>query len=200
MSASEVQICNLALLKFGDLSISALTDETKEARACRILYPLMRDELLYCHPWNFAMKRADISAALTTAPAFPEDWYAYTLPVDCLRVWEFYGSDEEWTVEGGLFLTPQDEEIYIRYIWGVTETGRFNPAFVSCLATRLGAELANKLMGDAGKTIRTELLSELENILLPNARVLNAMEGNPPRHKNIQPLDEGNFSWQSEGR
>ena len=198
--ASEVQICNLALLEVGDLYITALADATKEGRACNVLYPLMRDLMMYSHPWNFAMKRVDITGSLTTAPTFPDDWYAYTLPADCLRVWELYGSDEEWSVESGLFLTPQDEEIYIRYIERVTEAGRFNPAYVECLVKRLGAALATKLLGSDGTKIKDQLLAELEKIYLPNARMLNAMESNAPRHKNVQPLDKGNFSWQSEGR
>ncbi len=197
MAASEVQICNLALLKVGNLTITALTDSTKEARACNVFYPMMRNELMAAHPWNFAMHRADISAQLATAPAFQWD-YAYTIPADCLRVWELYGTDAEWVVEGGELLTNQDEEIYIRYIKLVTETARFSAAFDNCLATRLGAELASKLADDAN--LRTALLTELYKIHLPEARALNAMEGNPPRHKNEQSLDQGNYSWQSEGR
>jgi hypothetical protein len=202
MSASEVQICNFALGKFGDKYITSIdTPTSKEERICAVFYPLLRDQLTYSHPWNFAMRRADISAQLSTTPAFQWD-YAYTLPTDpvCLRVWELYGSDAEWVVEHGELLTNQDEEIYIRFISQVEETGRFNPAYVNCLATLLGAELAAKLMGDGGSKKRLELLSELNEILLPNARSLNAMEGNGPIHKNMQALDEGNFSWQTEGR
>lgn len=197
--ASVVQICNLALLKFGDISISQIDTPTTEAeRACKVLYPLLRDELVAAHPWNFAMKRADISALLTITPAFGFD-YAYTLPTDCLRVWEFYGKDDaEWVVENGLFLTNEEEEIYIRYISQVTEAGRFPPSFVECLATRLGAELAAKIADD--RQMRQQLLQELFQVHLPHARTVNAIEGNKPRHTNYQPLDYGAYSWQIEGR
>jgi hypothetical protein len=163
------------------------------------MLPVLRDQLTAAHPWNFAMTRADISAQLSTTPAFEWD-YAYTLPTNpvCLRVWELYGSDEEWVVEGGELLTNQDEEIYIRYIKQVTESGRWSPAFDVCLATLMGAELAGKLAED--KAMRQELLKELYQVQLPEARSLNAMEGNPPRHKNEQELDKGNYSWQTEGR
>uniref|UniRef100_A0A6M3XLV0 Putative tail tubular protein n=1 Tax=viral metagenome TaxID=1070528 RepID=A0A6M3XLV0_9ZZZZ len=197
MSASEVQICNLALLKFGTLTITELGPLTKESRACAVFYPLLRDQLVYSHPWNFAMKRADISAPLADTPAFEWD-YAYTLPADCMRVWELYGTDAEWVVESGQLLTNLDKEIYIRYIRQVTTTGNFNPSFVNCLGTLLGAELAAKLAGD--NKLRISLLEELHKIQLPAAYVLNAMEGNRPRHKDEQPIDEGNFSWQTEGR
>lgn len=197
MSASEVQICNLALLKVGNLSITALTDSTKEGRACNVLYPILRNGLLAAHPWNFAMARADISAQLAATPAFQWD-YAYTIPADCLRVWELYGTDAEWVVEGGELLTNQDEEIYIRYIRLITETARFSPSFDNCLSMRLGAELAGKLADD--KALRTSLLQELYTKHLPEAYALNAMEGNRPVHKDEQTLDKGNYSWQSEGR
>jgi hypothetical protein len=201
MSVSEVEICNLALSKFGNLFIAGIeTPTNKEERTCKVLYPIIRDLLTSSHPWNFAMKRADISGELTTTPAFQWD-YAYTIPTDpeCLRVWELYGTDAEWEVEGGLFLTNQSEEIYIRYIARVTETGRFPMPYVNCLATWLGAELAAKLMGDGGAQKRLVLLQELNNELLPFARSLNAMEGRKVRSTDMEPLDEGNLTWQTEG-
>ena len=197
--ASEVEICNMALYKIGDIKITSLADASKEARACAVFYPLMRDELIYAHPWNFAMTRADISALVSGAPAFEFD-YAYTLPADCLRVWELYGSDEEWVVEGGQLLTNQDREIYIRYLKKVTETGKFNPAYVTCLSLTLAAAIAVRLAGDEGRTLRREMLEELNKIAFPAARTLNAMEGRRPRDKDEQAIDEGNYSWQTEGR
>lgn len=197
MSASVVQICNLALMNFGDISITSLDDQTKQARACKVFYPLLRDELLHQHPWNFAMTRADISAQVADAPPFGFS-YAYTLPADCLRVWELYGSDAEWVVEGGQLLTNQDSDIRIRYIRAVTETGRFSPSFVTCLGLKLGARLASKLADDSKQ--KAELLEELNKIALPDAMRLNAMEGNRPQSKGEQSMDRGNYSWQTEGR
>ena len=196
MSASEVQICNLALLKFGDITITSLSASNKEARACNVLYPLMRDLMVYSHPWNFAMGRADISAQLTTTPDFQWD-YAYTVPTEAMRVWELYGTDAEWEVEDGKLLTNQESEIYIRYIKQVTATGKFNPAFVNCLALRLGAELAAKIKGDTRK--RQALLQELHTVELPRAYRLNAIEGKRERSKDEQPMDKGNFTWQTQG-
>ena len=197
MSASAVQICNLALMKFGNLSITSITAPTnKEERTCQVFYPVIRDELVAAHPWNFAMKRADISAQLADTPPFGFD-FAYQLPTDCLRVWEMQGA-EEWVVESGQLLTNQDVEIFIRYIRVVEDTGSFPPAFVNCLATRLAAELAAKLSDD--KPMRQALLEELYKVALPAAYRLNAIEGNKPRHKDEQSMDNGNFSWQTSGR
>ncbi len=203
MSASDIEICNLALAKFGDKKITTIAAPTnKEERECAVLYPLMRDLLTSMHPWNFAMKRADITGSLTTTPAFGWD-YAYTLPADCLRVWEFstdYTANPEFEIEGGLLLTDEAEYIYVRYIAQITTTGSFPMAYVNCLACLLGAELAPLIMSTGGQAMRSQLMAELEQRWLPMAKQLNAIEGRKRRNTDDEPLDEGNFSWQTEGR
>ena len=215
--ASETEICNLALIKYGDRLITSINDDSKEGRACKVLFPLMRDEMLYAHPWNFAMRRVDITGSISTSPIFGYD-YAYQLPPDCLRVWELYDpytdstatriwysegqldkinvvTEETWEVERDQLLTDREEDIFIRYVIQVTESGYFNPAFSNCLATRLAAELAVKLA--KSRSMRTELLQELDSVVLPEARRLNAIEGVKRKHRDQQPMDEGNFSWQA---
>ena len=201
MAISEVQICSMALLKFGDLVITSITSPTnKQERACAIYYPIMRDKLLYAHPWNFAVKRADISAIQAATPPFEWD-YAYTLPANCLRVLELYGTTANWVVEGGALKTNLDSEIYIKYVEQVTASGRLSPTFVSCLSVLLGAELAAQMVGGSeGSKKRLELLDELNRVELPLAYRLNSMEGNPILGVDEQPLDEGNYSWQTIGR
>lgn len=193
---SQVQICNLALLKFGDISILSINDATTEARSCKVLWDLMVDEMLYAFPWNFAMKRADLGAYLAETPAFEFD-YKYTLPGDCLRVWELYDSTANWVVENGELLIG-DDTAQIRYISRVSDEAKFNPAFANCLAIRLAAELATKLSKD--KTMKDSLLEELQKIWLPKAYRLNAIEGKPRLEEGEQGVDEGNYSWQKEGR
>ena len=193
---SQVQICNLALLKFGDISILTINDATTEARACKVLWDLIVDEMIYSHPWNFAMKRADLGAYLAETPAFEYD-YKYTLPSDCLRVWELYDSDADWVIENGELLVS-DDTAKIRYIFRVTDEAKFNPEFVNCLAVRLAAELAVKLKQD--KNMKAELLEELRRFWLPEAYRLNAIEGKPRLEKGEQGLDAGNFTWQKAGR
>lgn len=197
--ASQVAICNLALLKFGSITITSITEDTREARACHSLWELVRDDILYSYPWKFALTRYSLGTPLTADPEFEYD-YQYTLPADCLRVYEMYGSDEEWTVEKGVLLSNRnsaDDDIYIRYIAKITDCTQYNPAFVKCLATALAAELAVKLKDDA--KLRLSFLQELD-LLVSKAYKLNAIEGNPAKHKDEQDLTKGNYSWQTEGR
>ena len=50
--ASVVQMCNSALNQLGAASITALTDNTKNARLCSERYPTVRDAVFRSHPWN----------------------------------------------------------------------------------------------------------------------------------------------------
>ena len=56
--ASVIDICNKALDKLGQNPIISLTDGNKAANLCTRNWPLVRDQVLREHPWNFAMKRA----------------------------------------------------------------------------------------------------------------------------------------------
>ena len=194
--ASQVQICNLALLKFGERSILTIDDATVEARACKALWDLIVDEMLTNYPWNFAMRRANLGAYLADTPAFEFD-YQYSLPNDCLRIWELYGSDAQWVVEGKKLLT-NNETAEVRYIARIDDEAEFSPLFITCLSVRLAAELVVKLSGN--NSMKTALLEELYKVWLPKAQQANIREGNPRLHKDEQAVDKGNFSWQTEGR
>jgi hypothetical protein len=61
MALTEVQICNAALGEVGiDVTISALTDTSREAVQCNRYYPIARDELQDLFPWNYVKKRTPL--------------------------------------------------------------------------------------------------------------------------------------------
>ena len=82
--ASVVEIVNSALNLLGASTITALTDDSKNARICNQRYEPIRNRIFRSHPWNCLLKRVQL-AQDTTAPVV-EYAYAYTLPSDCLRV------------------------------------------------------------------------------------------------------------------
>jgi len=100
--SSSVQICNRALQRLGVKRITALTDDSRNARACNVAYDSVRKALLRSHPWGFAVKRASI-AADTVAPAFNKARY-FTLPSDYLRLLPIDADQNlnslDWIVEG----------------------------------------------------------------------------------------------------
>lgn len=185
---SEVAICNQALVKVGASRITALSNDTKQARALNAIYAVKRDAELAANPWTFAIKRAQIPAS-STAPAF--GWaYAYPLPTDYLSMVEvgedytFYDSDTgalfaiETDSNGGIsVLTGQSSPLNVRYVYRVTNTGLFNALFVEALACRLAAEVCEELTQSLSK--KEALWTEYKRAIR-EARRLNAIE-QPPR-------------------
>jgi hypothetical protein len=193
---SKVAICNLALIEVGNITIQAITDDTREARACNGLWDVVRDDLLFSYPWKFALKRVSLGAALADEPEFEYD-YQYTLPADCLRVLEVYeASEETWTVEGNVLLYS-DTEPQIRYIAKIEDVAQYHEKFSKCFALALAAKLAVKLKNDT--KLRVSLLQELD-IEIARAYKLDAIEGDPAIRTYEQESCKGNYSWQKEGR
>ena len=82
--ASEVKICNVGLAFLGVPSIIALSDNSKAARHCSLLFDDKRDELIRAHDWTFAIRRTNLSP-LSASPGFK--WtYQFQKPSDCLRL------------------------------------------------------------------------------------------------------------------
>jgi len=82
--ASVISMCNSALNLLGASTISALTDDSKNARLCNQRYEPIRNRVFRSHAWNCLHKRVQL-AQNSTAPVV-EYTYAYALPSDCLRV------------------------------------------------------------------------------------------------------------------
>lgn len=173
MATSEVQICNSALIKVGADLIIALTDDNKRAKICNHQYPIIRDEVLSAHPWNFAIERVEI-AELLPAPTFGEYENWFELPSDCLRVLNQIDADGlDWVKEGDKVLA-NTETLKIRYIKRVTDTTLYSPTFTEVLATRLASDLAWSLSQNA--EMSDALLARYERMIRP-ARSYDAQEG-----------------------
>jgi len=70
---SEVDISNRALMQAGTRGqIASLTEASKEARACSMLFGPTRDTALQLAPWDFA-RASDTLALMTSAPGTPEN-------------------------------------------------------------------------------------------------------------------------------
>lgn len=179
MAANPTSICNLALAHLGDAAIMSLDDNSPEAALCNRFYEQTRDEVIQSHPWNFAIRRANLSL-LAEAPPF--GWgYQYQLPTDCLRIlqlngYEVYQADGIFVVEGGKMLTNSDAA-QIRYIQRIEDATMFPPLFVEALALKLATRLAKPLTGSASEVER--LLAEYERITKPLAIRKDASEGRP---------------------
>lgn len=149
--ASQVEICNRALIKIGGGQITSITDNTKAARVLSGLWDSVRRAELAKRFWTFALSRTSL-AALATAPAWGFA-NAYQLPVDFLKIAQVNdiwispglvdyrnGDDSAYTIEGGQILTDFGAPLKIRYVRDITDTGLFDQLFAEMLASKLAME------------------------------------------------------------
>ena len=146
MAKSTVSICNLALSWLGVAPITALTDDTDEARLCSRLYDYTRDAVLEATDWTFAMKRTTLTPEAVT-PAFG---YSYQFIVPSTHLRNVTVSDDvkrpsentlDWVQEDNRILCDATK-IYVRYISQVTDPTKFSSQFMHALAARLAMDMA----------------------------------------------------------
>lgn len=146
---SKVQICNMALSRIGAATITALTDNTAEAKLCSTLFDDLADRVMMQGSWTSTITRASLVQTSTT-PTF-EFTYEYQLPTDpkCLKV---LGIDEdtigrtEYKIEGDKLLTDSSS-IKIRYIGQLTDTEDYDPLLVEAIEVLLASYLAKSITG-----------------------------------------------------
>ena len=185
---SVVDICNEAMDLLGAATITALTENSKEARLCNRRFETVRDAVIRAHPWNVAITRATL-AKDATAPAFG---FAnqFTLPTDpyCLRVLSFFNSNVDsdvaaydsqvmFKIEGRKVLSNEGS-CKITYLARVTDTEQYDPLLSSTIAHKLAAETAYAITGSNSVTQGMQQLYELR---LKEARSIDAMEGVPDK-------------------
>jgi hypothetical protein len=150
MAQSEVDCCNSALQRVGAASIMNLTtDNSREARQCRIAYDSNRRSELRKHTWNFSIKRKVLTPD-TETPAFGYQ-YQFTLPTDCLRVIRPADPECDWKVEGRRLLTNLGDVLYLRYVADITDVTQWDPAFYDMLAIALAIDLVEPITNSPSK-------------------------------------------------
>ncbi len=181
MASSVTEICNLALSHIKRQYIQSLDDNSREAKECKRIYPLLRDSVLGDFPWGFATKHATL--ALRTDTPYGNWTYAYAVPSDCLairKIWNPYSNEIfiEFDVAASadltskLIMTSQADAVLV-YTARVTDTNMFDLAFVDALAWRLAADLAVPLTGD---TQVQQAAYQMYTMLLGKAQQKSARE------------------------
>lgn len=198
MSTSETDLLNDALGQIGAGSISAINEDSPNARWCRVYYDKLRQQCLRSHHWNFAEARAEL-AQDAIAPEF--GWtYAYTLPSDYLKLKQFNGTDwatyfdpsypirweEAWKIEGDKIMTNAGR-VFIVYVKDVTNPALWDPLFYDYVALRLASKLAMAVGKDSAKA--SALLEMAMGLSLPLAAAVDGQEGS------IQPYRSDDLTW-----
>ena len=169
--ASVIQICNSALNQLGASSITALTENSKNARLCNERYQTVRDAVYRSHPWNCLIKRAEL-ARDTDTPSWGFS-YQFTLPADCLRVLTILNYDYDYKVEGRKILANHGT-VKIQYVSRVTDPNQYDELLRETISASLAADIAYAV------TSSNPTASNMYNLFqdkLKEARFVDATEG-----------------------
>lgn len=175
MAATEVEICNSALIKVGADRITTLDDVNERARLCKEQYPKVRDDLLRSHPWNFAIEREELTVD-GTAPVYLFA-YRFAVPSLCLRILEVWSNEYDWQREGS-FIVTDSATVKIRYIKKITDVTKYDVNFCEALASKLAADISYSL---AQSSSLKETLMKQAEMAVRQARSFDAQEGTPQR-------------------
>ena len=175
--ASVVNICNSALNLIGASTISALTEDTKNARLCNQRYEPVRYRVFRGHNWNCLIKRVEL-AQNSTAPVM-EYTYAYALPSDFLRVLKIHNgttdsiaADLDYKVEGKNIVTNHTT-VYLAYIALDTDPNNYDVYLREAISHQLAADLAYAITNNA--TLANNYLTRADE-RLREARFIDATE------------------------
>jgi len=169
--ASQIDICNRALIRLGAPTITSIDDNTKSAKLCKKLYDMVVSEVHGEGPWSNAVKRVAL-AQNATAPAFGYD-SQYTLPSDLIKVIainDITPGDYDHRVENGNLLISLDA-VSIQYIALLSTPGSFGNYLTNSIVDLLSAEMAYAFTGNGSlaTSLRQNYMSRVrENLAMDN--------------------------------
>lgn len=179
---SKTSIINLALANLGQKLISSENEETQTARTAKLIYNVVRRNLLRAHDWVFALRFAYLPAKDIASP-FTRLPFVYTLPADYLflktisydgvpdrHYFPFKLFNDE---KGNKLVACANKQPQAQYVADVDNTTLFDPAFVAAFGLLLAAELAVPLTGDSN--LARLMLSKYQS-KLDEARLSNKVE------------------------
>ena len=175
--ASAVDIANSALNLLGASTISAFTDDSKNARLINQRYEPVRNRVFRSHAWNCLHKRVQL-AQNSTAPVV-EYSYAYALPSDCLRVLKIHtgtndsiNSEIDYKLEGRNIVTNEGT-VYLIYIGLVTDPNEYDTYLQESISHQLAADIAYAVTNNA--TLANNYMTRADE-RLREARFIDATE------------------------
>jgi len=175
--ASVVDMCNSALNLLGASTISALTDDSKNARLCNQRYDSVRNRVFRSHAWNCLHKRVQL-AQNSTAPVV-EYTYAYALPSDCLRVLKIHNgttdsiaSAIDYKLEGRNVVTDEGT-VYLIYVALDTDPNNYDSYLQESISHQLAADLCYAITNNA--TLANNYMARADE-RLREARFIDATE------------------------
>lgn len=142
--ATDISICNTALLMVNATPINSFTDSTREAQLCEALYATTRDAILSKFSWSFSLFQEQL-ARTTNTPLF-DYTYEFQLPTGYIRILKKDEFGNEYRIlKDKLFTDSEAVELLFQKDPGE----EFYPAyFVRVLEFKLASLLSLALVQD----------------------------------------------------
>jgi hypothetical protein len=192
---TKTDVCNLALAKIGERSITSIDNPNdKNAREAKLHYGQVRDEVLRAHLWSFALQSVVIEAEATTEELTAElaGWdHGFLLPADFLKLEKITGDGRKLDkfrmqrITAGRALLADAEELTLHYVARLDDPDEYDPLFTAALVTLLASRLARAITGS--EQLEGSLLQRYEAVDLPAAR---SADGHDSHSNENHPLDE----------
>ena len=184
---SAAGVCSLALahLKMSPV-VSLETPVDEGEKRCALVYHQTRRKVLRALPWNFAIKRATLSA-VTSTPDFGFT-HEYALPNDFLRYlsrhdvsgFRLRSFEADYEIENGFIRINQDTAgtLQIRYIYDHQDVPKWDPMFIDLMSYEIAIRIGPNFQASASDLER--LSAERKNIRA-EAGAIDGQERPPKR-------------------
>jgi len=173
---TTVGICNHALVLCGASPITALTEDSVNARALNSIIENERKSFLTECRWTFALTRTTLATVATTTVQWlhSEEAYVYSRPTDILRIWEMSDIEAIWREEGSHIISDT-ATLGTLATRDHSEYGLWRHKSVEAFIDKLCAAICFHILNDARKA--QSFLEKYEKISLPKAMAEDSQTG-----------------------
>lgn len=147
--ATDVSICNNALLLIGANTITSLSDNVNEAVTCNALYEGTKDSLIQEGNWSFCRDVVSLTSSKATSDIDDYD-YMYDIPSTVFRIFKKDNVPNNYDIYGAKLYT-NDTTVNIYCLTDPGESA-FPAHFVRTLEFKMASILAAALEHDESMT------------------------------------------------
>ena len=172
--SSKIEVCNLALSRIGQNSISSLEDDSSvQAQFCNMVYEQSKSALLAQYNWTFAISSAKLVKVDNTEDDFKEYTYKYALPEGFLRLMCLYDNNNHEIVPvpntkpifklEGKYIFSDFSDCKLKFIKDMDAVAEFSPMFIDCFVLDLAIRLT-KLFNNSSTYLQQLQMEYLQQI------------------------------------
>ena len=179
---TTVGICNHALVLCGASPITALTDDSANARALNAIFENERKSFLTECRWTFALTRTTLATVASTTVQWlhSEESYVYSRPTDILSIWEMSDLEAIWREEGS-YIISNTETLGTLATRDISEIGLWRHKAIEAFIDKLCSVISFIILND--KTKSQAFIEKYEKISLPKAMAEESQTGT---HQEVQ--------------